>query len=206
MRAISTSTTTIYTIGHSNHGIKEFMALLRLHDIKTVVDVRTIPFSRYTPHFNQGALKNSLWEAAIQYLYLGAELGGHPNPAEFYDKNDRVIYERIAAKKEFRRGIKKVIQLAEKTRLALMCTEEPPAKCHRHPLLAHVLLERNLLVDHIRGDGTLQNAKSLTAQLPNPQLPLFELAGEDLSWRSPKRIRRTTTQRKPRLGHNATNR
>ena len=182
------STTTIYTIGHSNHGIREFIDLLRMHSIQTVADVRSTPFSGYNRHFNQGALKNSLWEARIEYDYLGKELGGHPSLNELYD-GGHVVYERLATEPEFRRAIRRIANLAGTTRLVIMCAEGDPAKCHRHPLLARALLERELRVYRIRRDGTLSDAAAMFAQPVDPQLPLFEPPGEDLSWRSPKRIR-----------------
>ncbi len=179
---------TIYTLGHSNHPISKFLGLLQQHEIQTAVDVRTHPRSRFCPQFNQNALKESLWRVGINYEYLGQELGGHPDLKRFYDSNQHVIYERLASTLEFRKGIKEVADLSIKTRLALVCTEENPAECHRHAFLAHFLLERNLGVLHIRGDGSIQDASTIDTKNDNPQLPLFELPGEDSSWRSPKRI------------------
>ena len=179
---------TIYTIGHSNLSIGVFLGLLAKHDIETVIDVRSVPFSSYNRHFSQGPLKNSLWKAGIEYIYLGDELGGHPSSREFYD-GDRVVYERIARTREFRRQMRRVANRAAEARLVLMCAEEDPSKCHRHPLLTMVLLERGFQIDHIRSTGVLQSAASVSSPMRDPQLPLFETPGEDLTWRSPKRIR-----------------
>ena len=90
----------------------------------------------------------------------------------------------------FRSGIRKVDELARQTRLVLMCSEGQPVDCHRHPLLARVLLEREFKVQHILQDGTLNDATDLFDQAPSLQLPLMEPPGEDLSWKSPKRIKR----------------
>ena len=178
--------TTIFTIGHSNQSSASFDALLRKQKIERLVDVRSKPYSRFR-HFNREAIERRLKGLDISYLYLGDLLGGHPEADEFY-VNGRVVYERIASKREFRRGIKRVIDESEKKRIALMCTEEDPAKCHRHPLLASALIERGVQVLHLRRDGTTQDAAAITEEA-SVQLPLVEPVGEDLTWQSPKRIR-----------------
>lgn len=185
---MTTNPITIYTIGSSNHPIEEFMSLLRLHAIETIADVRSRPVSRF-PHFRQTRLMAVLEGAGVEYLYLGNELGGHPTSDELYGLKGRVMYERLANTPEFSSGIRKVGEVAAKTQLALMCTEGDPAKCHRHPLLAKVLLERGFQVLHILREGGLQEAAALFKQPVSPQMPLIEIPGEDVSWQSPKRIR-----------------
>ena len=183
---------TVFTIGHSNQSANTFDSLLAMYRIEQVVDVRTKPYSRFR-HFNREPLKKRLVDRGIDYLFLGDLLGGHPESDELYF-NGRVAYQRVAALPGFRRGIKQVVAASEEHRLALMCTEEDPAKCHRHPLLASALLERNLRVLHVRRDGSIQAADSMTEQT-NLQLPLFEPVGEDRTWHSPKRIRRRDPNR-----------
>ena len=178
---------TVFTIGHSNQPAAAFVSLLAKQSIECVVDVRSKPYSRYR-HFNREALEARLRGLGIDYLHLGNQLGGHPDSKELY-VDGRVAYERIFATKEFRRGITRVVDASERHRLVLMCTEEDPLKCHRHPLLARMLVERGLEVLHLRRDGSVQNAKAM-ADPTDPQMPLLEPTGEDLTWRSPKRIRR----------------
>ena len=178
---------TVFTIGHSNQKAADFVALLIKHNVERVVDVRSKPYSRYR-HFNREALKKRLGGLNIDYLYLGEQLGGHPESKEFYE-NGRVAYERLADSRGFRRGIIQVINESEQNRLVLMCAEEDPAKCHRHPLLALVLLESGVQVLHLRRDGSVQNASTMMKHT-GLQLPLIEPVGEDLTWVSPKRIQR----------------
>jgi|SRR6516164_9310606 uncharacterized protein (DUF488 family) len=66
---------TIYTIGHSTRTLEQFLALLKAHSIKELVDVRTVPRSRHNPQFAKEALAASLEEAGIVYRHLG-QLGG----------------------------------------------------------------------------------------------------------------------------------
>ena len=179
---------TVYTIGHSNQPGSEFLELLKTQDIELLVDVRSKPRSQFSPQFNRKAIQNQLEAQGIRYLYMGDELGGHPSQDEFYNKKGRVVYERVAPLKEFRRGIKRIVEESEQQTLALMCAEEDPRECHRHPLLASALTDRGVRVLHLRGNGTVQDASELIDD-DSLQLPLFEPTGEDVTWQSPKRIR-----------------
>src|ERR1051325_1474694 len=75
---------TLYSIGHSNAEISAFLELLTRHGIELLVDTRSQPYSRYSPHFNRETLKAWLGEAEIAYLFMGEQLGGRPQASEFY--------------------------------------------------------------------------------------------------------------------------
>lgn len=176
----------VFTIGHSNQPAADFVALLKKYEIELVVDVRSKPYSRFR-HFGRESLATRLQDSGIEYLHLGDKLGGHPDADEFY-VDGRVAYERLAATREFRSGIRQVAQKSEQCRLVVMCAEEDPTQCHRHPLLAPALAESGVQVHHIRRDGSLQ--EHITTRSPNEfQMPLVEPGGEDRTWLSPKRIR-----------------
>ena len=85
---------TVFTIGHSNQSAAEFVALLMMHGIERVVDVRSKPTSRFH-HFKREPLTERLRGIGIDYLYLGDQLGGHPDSDDFY-VGGRVAYERMA--------------------------------------------------------------------------------------------------------------
>ena len=178
---------TVFTIGHSNQPAAEFLSLLKANGVELVVDVRSKPYSRYR-HFKREALEERLAGLGIRYSYRGEELGGHPPGDEFYNEQGRVAYERLAGLRKFRRAIGKIVDDSEREVLALLCAEEDPAKCHRHPLLAVALLESGLRVIHLRRDGSVQDAEDMIGE-GSQQLPLLEPVGEDAMWQSPKRIR-----------------
>ena len=177
----------VFTIGHSNQPFDEFISLLISQNIEQVVDVRSNPYSRFR-HFNREPLSDRLAGQGISYLYLGEQLGGHPESGELY-VNGRVMYDRLAALPTFRQGLKRVVSESDKQSTVLMCAEEDPKKCHRHPLLALELMERGVQVTHLRRGGSTEEAAFATKQ-SSLQLPLLEPAGEDTTWQSPKRIRR----------------
>ena len=177
-------TPTIYTVGHSTHPTETFIRLLQTHGIEAIVDVRSRPYSSYNPQFNKPTLRDSLWKANVSYSHVW-ELGGYPDDKKYYDEGGRAVYERIAAEKSFKEGIKRLDAMVDDMLVAVMCAQGKPQDCHRHPLLARCLSERGLTVQHILRDGSLQNASEMFDAEVDAQLPLIELSGEDPYWRSP---------------------
>ncbi len=176
----------VFTIGHSNHGEREFIELLRQHDIDVVVDVRSQPYSSYATHFNAGQIQPMLVDAGIQYVFLGAALGGRPTGAEFYDGEGHVLYDRVAESTLFLHGIERLELGIQRFRVAMMCSEENPADCHRNLLVGRVLAGRGLELWHIRADGRLQSQADLDRESgkgDDRQYLLFEELKE-MPWRS----------------------
>jgi uncharacterized protein (DUF488 family) len=154
----------LLTIGHSNQAFEHFLGLLQQHGIQAIADVRTVPWSRYVPVFNAKRLREALAERGIDYVPLGAELGGRPAAEEFHDEQGHVLYGRPAASPAFRQGIDRVLSGAQTYRIALLCSEEDPSRCHRHLLIGRVLRERGVALSHIRGDGRIETEAELVAR------------------------------------------
>ena len=144
---------TLHTIGHSNLEIEAFVALLRQHAIELLVDTRTQPYSRYTPHFNREPLQHQLAQHDIAYLHLGAELGGRPTGSAYYFANGKVDYDLLATAPFYLTGIERLLALAEETRTAFMCSEADYKHCHRYWLITRTLVERGIAVEHILPSG-----------------------------------------------------
>lgn len=172
---------TLYTVGHSNHSEENFLDLLHQHEIEVLVDVRSQPFSRYNPQFNDSNLKRAVESAGMRYLFMGQELGGRPEGEEFLDEEGHALYHRMAELPRFLTGIERLERGIVGRRVAIMCSEEDPAVCHRHLLVTRVLSGRGVDVLHIRGDGRLETEEQIAP--PERQSLLFaEL--EDESWKS----------------------
>ena len=128
-------TASVFTIGHSNHTIAYFLSLLRRHGISALADVRSVPRSRYNPHFNGPELMAALRNEGIRYVYLGRELGGRPgNPDCYFNK--QVQYDLVARTENFQNGLKRIAIGSRKYRLVLMCSEHEPNTCHRSLLVS----------------------------------------------------------------------
>jgi len=178
----------IFTIGHSSHTIDVFLRLLRQHRVEAVVDARSYPQSKFAPQYDSVALRKFLQKNGIEYIFLGKELGGRPEGAQFYDADGRVFYSKVAESELFQRGLERLDTGMRKFKLALLCSEENPSICHRRLLIARVLARRGVAIDHIRGDGSVQseqelsNAESASAA-DGEQLALFEHARAS-EWKS----------------------
>lgn len=154
----------IFTIGHSTRNIEDFIEVLKAYQIEELVDVRTMPRSRHNPQFNSDVLTGSLRNAGIGYLHMKG-LGGlrhslkdSPN-AGWRNLSFRGFADYMQTE-EFRENVEKLITLASEKRLAVMCAEAVPWRCHRS-LIADALSVRKVKVIHILS-GTSHHCHTLT--------------------------------------------
>lgn len=146
----------IYTIGHSTRPIEEFTAILKSFKIQTIVDVRTIPQSRYNPQFKQENLSQSLAYEKIAYSYM-KELGGlrkarKDSPNTGWRNTSFRGYADHMQSEEFLTALENLISKSESSRTAIMCAEAVPWRCHRS-LIADALIIRGIPVEHIMAQG-----------------------------------------------------
>jgi uncharacterized protein (DUF488 family) len=104
-------------------------------------------------------LRKEFKNREIEYVFLGQELGGKPTGDEYEGVEDgQELYRRIAKSTSFQEGIDRLIRGAPLYRIAMLCSEENPAMCHRHLLITPALLARSVAVHHIRGNGAVEPA------------------------------------------------
>jgi len=154
----------ILTIGHSSQPYESFLEKLVAAGVTAVADVRSSPFSRQFPQFSRDTLRADLRADGIEYVYLGAELGGRPAAPDLYTAGV-ADYEKMAQTKNFTRGLDRVVQGAEKFKLALMCSEQDPLDCHRCLLVGRALAERGVAVRHILPDNATITQDEIEAEL-----------------------------------------
>lgn len=157
-------TNPIFTIGHSNHTTEKFLALLRLHAITTIADVRSSPRTRVNQDFSQPFIERVLSEAGVRYIYLGEELGARSSDESCYEKG-RVQYQRLAKQTLFQNGLDRVEMDSENYNLALLCAEKDPLQCHRCILISRYLVDRKLAVTHILADGSIETHQETILRL-----------------------------------------
>ncbi|TWT05146.1 DUF488 family protein [Reyranella sp. CPCC 100927] len=165
---------TIYSIGHSNHPIERFIALLRDAGIEAVLDVRSVPQSRYVPQFGRQRLEAALAAAGLGYVFLGDALGGKPQDPAL--RPDGVAdYELMAATPAFTAGLGRVAAEGDGRRVALMCAEKAPLDCHRTVLVSRHLAARGHAVMHILADGMQVAHTAIEAELLRRHAPADDL-------------------------------
>jgi len=148
------------------------LALLREHGIAALADVRSQPYSRWTPQFNRETLARALEREGVRYLYLGDALGGRPTDPSLYHAaadddahGPRPDYDRMAAAPAFEEGLRQLIAVAAQRPTAMMCSEGDHEHCHRALLITPHLLARSVRVIHIQPDGHLMEAQEGPRQL-----------------------------------------
>jgi uncharacterized protein (DUF488 family) len=154
----------IFTIGHSNHPIDRFVALLTGAGITALIDVRSQPFSRRYPWFSATRLGDHLEQASIAFMPMGDALGGRPRDPRLF-RDGVADYEAMARTSEFRGGIDRVVAATQRFRSCLMCAEREPLDCHRSLLVAPALVACGLRLGHIMLDGGIMAHEAIEERL-----------------------------------------
>jgi uncharacterized protein (DUF488 family) len=144
----------VLTVGHSTRPLVELIDLLKSHAVTKLVDVRTVPRSRHNPQFNRDTLPGALEHAGIGYAHF-AGLGGlrradPESPNKGWRNASFRGYADYMQTAEFAQNLEDLIGLAKGERIALMCAEAVPWRCHRS-LIADALVVRGFRVEEIIG-------------------------------------------------------
>ena len=155
-RLVRSGTVLVFTVGHSNHPLDRFVALLEGPEVVTLVDVRTVPKSRKWPHFRSEELARSLPASGVSYMHAPA-LGGWRRPAPdspngAWQNESFRGYADYALTAEFEAGLEELVVAATQRRTAMMCSEALWWRCHRR-LISDRLVARGHDVRHIGADG-----------------------------------------------------
>lgn len=149
----------VLTVGHSTRSLDAFVALLKGHAVTQLVDVRTVPRSRHNPQFESDALAVSLPAAGIRYAHapgLGGFRRAAPDSANAGWRNASFRgYADYMQTADFAAELQGLIELAPQERIALMCAEAVPWRCHRS-LIADALLARGVVTCEILSPERLQ--------------------------------------------------
>lgn len=192
----------IFTIGHSNHSIDNFLALLKEHNVTALADVRSTPYSKYTPQFSKDSLKRSLANSSVVYVFLGKELGARSENLACY-RAGKVQFELLARDPLFVQGLERVDRGATEHTIAIMCAEKDPLECHRAVLVARNIAARGIAVAHILSDGSIETQEQMEQRMmkilhvPNGDLlrtkeeclaEAYKLQGERIAWEDDSKV------------------
>lgn len=149
----------LFTIGHSNRPLEAFLGLLKVHSIRFLADIRRFPGSRKWPWFGKDSLEGALSAEGMTYLHF-PDLGGRRKPVPDSPNGAWRVpqfqaYADYMETPEFQESLDAVLALVPEGRVAVMCAEVLPWRCHRN-LLADAALARGVPVFHILGNGSLR--------------------------------------------------
>lgn len=162
----------LFTIGHSQHGINDFISLLKMYDIDYILDVRSTPYSKYAEQYNKENISKSLNLVNIKYSFMGKYFGARPQNIKLYSDEGYLDFEKVRGTQDFNKGIENVILgLKQGHRIALMCTEKEPIDCHRAILVARAFEMRMIYANHILANGRILTQQQLDEQLLQKYFP-----------------------------------
>jgi uncharacterized protein (DUF488 family) len=181
----------LYSIGHGNKSIETFIDELKYFGINYLIDIRSKPYSKYNPQFNQNELKFALLDKKITYTFLGDILGGLPDDRTCYT-NGHVDYDKLKEKDFFKQGLQRLLTANDKQiKVAIMCSESKPEECHRTKLIGEELKKLGIDLNHITRSKSTKKDLIIKSQgqvmlevAPNGTVNLF---GEELSFSSRKK-------------------
>jgi uncharacterized protein (DUF488 family) len=147
----------IFTLGHSTLPIERFIAVLQTYGIERLADIRTMPRSRHNPQFNDTTLANSLTAKHLEYAHIPA-LGGlrrarKDSPNTGWRNGGFRGYADYMQTEEFQGALEALIHISRRKRVAIMCAEAVPWRCHRS-LVADALGVRGVPVVEILSESS----------------------------------------------------
>ena len=153
----------IYTVGHSNQSAEEFLQLIMPHNINCIIDVRSMPYSKYTPQFNEDVLNSFLKQHGILYAPFGKHFGARRTDClvevEKKKRGEKVVVQQVSFEdgiktKEFLDGVERIkIALSQNRTIAFMCSESDPLGCHRFSFISRFFYDNGIEVKHIIRDN-----------------------------------------------------
>jgi uncharacterized protein (DUF488 family) len=178
--------TTIFSIGHGNKTMEVFLKELNANKVQYLLDIRSKPFSKWNPQFNQNELKSILEENGIKYVFFGDTLGGLPDDRTCYDTDNKVDYELLKEKSFFKAGLERLISANEQKHIvAIMCSESKPEECHRSKLIGQELLKKKISLKHIINDKVVKPQELVITELTKGTNTV-DLFGNELDFKSRK--------------------
>lgn len=177
---------TIYSIGHGNKKMENFIEELKSFDIHFLLDIRSKPYSKWNPQFNQPQLKIEIEKHDITYVFVGNILGGLPDDRSCYNYEGKVVYDLIKEKVFFKEGLQRLVTAnSKRINLAIMCSESKPEECHRSKLIGQELLKKEISLRHIISNKRIKSQQTVMNELTKGK-GTVDLFGQEIDFTSRK--------------------
>ena len=145
---------TLFSIGYGNRPWPAMLELLKRHGCQFLIDVRSSPYSKFSPSYSQDTLTSLCNDEGIRYVFMGDTLGGKPKGGEHLDATGKVDYIQLSEAPEFQFGMARLLTAHSKGLCSfLMCSELRPEECHRCKLIGAALAEKDVEIIHIDEKG-----------------------------------------------------
>lgn len=174
----------IFTIGYAGFAIDDFIKALKKHNINSLIDVRSSPFSKFYQDYNKPLLCDTLQKNGIIYRNYNSEFGARQDDKTYYP-NGYLDFSMFTRSKVFLDGMQKIINaIPLGYKFVLMCSEKDPINCHRTIMVGKAFSDNGISVSHILSDGHIITQSDIEARLLDmyyPDRDQLALFGEQLS-------------------------
>ena len=170
-----------FTIGYGDYPIELFLYFLQKTGIDTIIDVRSSPYSKFNPYFNRDNLENSLKRNNVGYRYMGDQIGGRYSNPNLLFPDGTVNYQKVRNTEIFQDGINQLISIISSgKKIALMCAEKEPERCHRFVLISRVLQSKGVNVIHVLPEIKLKANEDLEKELMDSEIDTKQINISDV--------------------------
>ncbi len=167
------STGQIFSIGHGSSTPSRVVEYLKRVQVGFIIDVRSVPYSKFQPDFARECLQAFLCDHGIRYVFMGKNLGGRPRDEACYT-GGKVDYMKCQEMGFFQDGISRLLDACSQgLRVCLLCSEGKPWMCHRSKLIGVALTREGISVTHILPGGQEESQRSVIHRLTGGQVDIF---------------------------------
>lgn len=174
----------IFTIGYAGFEIEDFIKVLKEHNINSLIDVRSTPFSKFHTDYNKPLLCKVLHEKGIVYRNYNKEFGARQDNKIYYP-NGYLDFSMFTKSNVFIEGMQKIIKaIPLGYNFVLMCSEKDPITCHRAIMISKAFYDNGVSINHILSDGQIITQSDIEARLLDmyyPDRDQLSLFAEQLS-------------------------
>lgn len=170
---MNTKKNEMFSIGYGSSTIDKVVECLKRVRVEFIIDVRSVPYSRFQPNFIREHFQEFLRNHGIRYVFMGKDLGGRPKDEACYT-DGKVDYTKCQEMGFFQNGLSRLLDAySQGLRICLLCSEGKPWMCHRSKLIGVALAREGISLTHILPGGQEESQKSVIDRLTGGQGDMF---------------------------------
>lgn len=156
----------IYALGHSNYSFEKFITIIKEYNLNCIVDIRSIPYSKYNVQYNKEDFSKRLKELGYTYIYMADQFGVKRDDKSSYNSEGYADFDKVRLEKSFRRGIERLKDGCKKGyRIVLLGAVQEPIRCPRAILVGRELEKEGFDVRYIVHEGGTISQRDIENQM-----------------------------------------
>lgn len=156
----------IYALGHSNYSFEKFITIIKEYNLNCIVDIRSIPYSKYNVQYNKEDFSKRLKELGYTYIYMADQFGVKRDDKSSYNSEGYADFDKVRLEKSFRRGVERLKDGCKKGyRIVLLGAVQEPIRCPRAILVGRELEKEGFDVRYIVHEGGTISQRDIENQM-----------------------------------------